>query len=141
MRKILPALAALLLAAFCVSCYNTHRESTRPRVQAMLAKPRSGQWLTGAVAWYDGSGVFGEKMPAGLILVGTHGYPRLYLRRDGELNAPSIANYKGRLVRVRGILGYVTGGTDVKPFRAYRVLDVAEITFAQDRWAPANPGE
>ncbi len=132
MRKAFAVVCALAAALGLCGCYNPHIDATPEAVARVVDAPQNGEWITGVVEYFDGSGVVGEEPPAGLILVGAHGYRYLYLRRNGSLDAPAIANYRDRHVKVRGRFGFVTTGPREQPSRAYRALDVTDILFADE---------
>jgi len=69
--------------------------------------------------------------PEGYVLVGGHGFKRLYLRRQGSLESDMIATYAARFVTVEGrVSDMVDAG--LPPERTLAVMDVEDIRYADE---------
>lgn len=113
----LPLLAALAL----VSCNNA-TDTDRPRGMVTL---------TGAVQYHDaGMAIGGETDPYGYILKNNGRFDRLYLSRNGNLEADFFKKYAGEKVIVTGPLSTVTAGGVETPERTFPVLEVTRINPA-----------
>ena len=120
------AIAALCLAtALAAGCAHS-RPSEVPAVEH--------EWYTGFVYWHDGGvAIGGVADPTGWILVGDHGFKRLYLRHDGSLHDEELAGFKGKYVEAKGDLDLVEAGGVETPLRYFRVLDVDIIRYGQEQ--------
>lgn len=91
------------------------------------------EWYTGFVYEHDGGmAIGGEADPTGWILVGDHGFKRLYLRRDGSLRDEGLAAFKGKYVEVKGEIDLIEVGGVETDRRYFRVLEVDIIRYGQE---------